>query len=499
MGSPIAADSSVLSAWGGRRHPANPGNDDTRRRCELGSSNVPAASQGSMRGDRHRQHQGHRYPKPPWHPEPALGRRPRRPRDLELLRRQRVSARGTVDEVDMVALETDGTMQVMIAAGCRCSPKRAMFAVRAALRRLSIRSATRGRAVERHAQIVVELAEVRILHDLAAITGRVEIANANSELHDDVGDQCADEYLQSAKEERLADLARGGASRSTPGVASSRRALRRAPVSPLPGWPRDRPAVLDQGAERGITGVTGATTSERIRPCAAGMSSQRQVRPLKSGRVPAAAGGTANRPSFIAASAQASPPPENIANDTFFDGPNRATRTSSPRSRTTDRNECGAHLQAQIVPRPGGGCRECGACTPASWLEMAKLAPSPPKTNGNCALQRVGDRGDDRCPGGVHRLVAARGDGLVRAHDVGQAHQPIVGQRPILPRIHDVRESFEDRHADRRIQRRSSNRQRGERGKPAATPHAGAGGGHGVRPSDPRSIITQVSSRRTAA
>jgi len=46
---------------------------------------------------------------------------------------------------------------------------------------------------------------------------------------------------------------------------------------------------------------------------AAGISSNRQDSPERSGCVPGGAAGTANSPRFIAASAQESPLPENIA------------------------------------------------------------------------------------------------------------------------------------------------------------------------------------------
>jgi len=57
----------------------------------------------------------------------------------------------------------------------------------------------------------------------------------------------------------------------------------------------------------------GITSTDRINPREAGITSKRQDRPDRSGCVPAGASLTANSPCFIAASAQASPPPENIA------------------------------------------------------------------------------------------------------------------------------------------------------------------------------------------
>jgi len=57
----------------------------------------------------------------------------------------------------------------------------------------------------------------------------------------------------------------------------------------------------------------GTTSTDRIRPRTEGISSNRQDSPERSGWVPGAAFGTENSPRFIAASAQPSPPPENIA------------------------------------------------------------------------------------------------------------------------------------------------------------------------------------------
>src|SRR5437868_8949652 len=57
----------------------------------------------------------------------------------------------------------------------------------------------------------------------------------------------------------------------------------------------------------------GITNNDRITPRRAGISEKRHDRPARSGIAPAGAGVTANSPRFMAASAQASPPPENMA------------------------------------------------------------------------------------------------------------------------------------------------------------------------------------------
>ena len=178
-------------------------------------------------------------------------------------------------------------------------------------------------------------------------------------------------------------------------------------------WTRTRNA--------GSPWVTGATTSDRIRPCVAGMSSQRQDRPLRSGRVPGAAGGTAKRPSFMAASAHARPPPENIAKETFFEDPKRATCTSRACSRTTDTGTSAARSSRPRSSRVQDAVAASAArATSASRLETAKLAPSPPKTNGNLRPSSAFEMAAmTDCACGIHRLVAARPDRLGRAHDIG--------------------------------------------------------------------------------
>ena len=78
----------------------------------------------------------------------------------------------------------------------------------------------------------------------------------------------------------------------------------------------------------------------------------------------------------------------------------------------------------------------------------AKLAPSPPNTNGKFAVvERVGDRDDHGGAGHVHRLVAVLGDRLGRLHHVGHADHPVVRQRLEQRRVHDLGEVAEDRQA----------------------------------------------------
>ncbi len=115
-----------------------------------------------------------------------------------------------------------------------------------------------------------------------------------------------------------------GGGQPTPGAPSG---TGRA-TSGLDSSSRSKPSTRVRNA--GSPCVTGATTSDRIRPRVAGMSFQRQERPVRSGRVPSGAAGTAYAPAFIARSAQARPPPKNIAKETFGDGAKRATLTFSP-------------------------------------------------------------------------------------------------------------------------------------------------------------------------
>ena len=57
----------------------------------------------------------------------------------------------------------------------------------------------------------------------------------------------------------------------------------------------------------------GTAMSDRITPRSAGISAKRHDSPLRSARVPCGAGSIVKAPAFICRSAQASPPPENIA------------------------------------------------------------------------------------------------------------------------------------------------------------------------------------------
>src|SRR6478752_5539692 len=114
------------------------------------------------------------------------------------------------------------------------------------------------------------------------------------------------------------------------------------------------------------------------------MSFQRQDRPVRSGRSPGGAACRVKRPAFIARSAQARPPPENIAYDTCFDGPKRATLAVKPCSLTAATGtravrsvrSSSSRAHAAVAARTAEAVERSHAGT-------AKLAPSPPKTNGN--------------------------------------------------------------------------------------------------------------------
>ncbi len=66
----------------------------------------------------------------------------------------------------------------------------------------------RGRAVKRHAQVVVELAEVRVLDHFAPVGRRIEAADTNAESHDQVGDQRAYADSKPSHEKALAAFTR---------------------------------------------------------------------------------------------------------------------------------------------------------------------------------------------------------------------------------------------------------------------------------------------------
>ena len=127
----------------------------------------------------------------------------------------------------------------------------------------------------------------------------------------------------------------------------------------------------------------GSTSTERICPYCVGNCSKRQDRPDRSGRAPAGARGTLISSRFIAASAHATPPPENIAMLILSETAYRPTRTSWPfrRISPTDTiptlNVRSRSSRTQVAV----SARACRAI-PASAGETAKLAPSPPNTKG---------------------------------------------------------------------------------------------------------------------
>ena len=85
----------------------------------------------------------------------------------------------------------------------------------------------------------------------------------------------------------------------------------------LPGSPHADLGEAARLAERldgaGFAVAVGCTTSDTIWPCFAGLLDHRQDKPVRSGCAPGTASGTVYCPDFICVSAQASPPPENIA------------------------------------------------------------------------------------------------------------------------------------------------------------------------------------------
>ncbi len=74
----------------------------------------------------------------------------------------------------------------------------------------------------------------------------------------------------------------------------------------------------------------------------------------------------------------------NIANETFFDGPNRATSTLWPAAFTADTGTSAARRSSPRSSRVHAAVAASAArARSASCAETAKLAPSPPNTNGN--------------------------------------------------------------------------------------------------------------------
>ena len=97
--------------------------------------------------------------------------------------------------------------------------------------------------------------------------------------------------------------------------------------------------------------------------------------------------------------------------------------------------------RGRIPPSPPSASDAAAASAPTT----AKLAPSPPNTNGNGRrAERIGDRRDHAGADHVDRLVAPLRDRLGRADDVGEADDPIVRQRAIASGLHRVGEIVED-------------------------------------------------------
>ncbi len=170
-----------------------------------------------------------------------------------------------------------------------------------------------GRAVDDHAQPVVIFAEIGILDHLLQIGRRHETADANAGPHDQKIEQRLGQHPRAAKPPGAGMVCASSATpcggqriagpvgrHRTSGVGALLRPASRSPRSARER-PRDRRrARQDQHRDR-------------MSPRAARNSWNRHDRPVRSGQVPGGAGAMAKSPRLIAASAQARPPPENIA------------------------------------------------------------------------------------------------------------------------------------------------------------------------------------------
>ena len=79
----------------------------------------------------------------------------------------------------------DGVKQVIIALSWRCSPNRTVPAAAAVSEKLFDLVGESGCAVDHHAQRVVELAEVGVLHQLPGVFLRLEATDLDVEPHDE--------------------------------------------------------------------------------------------------------------------------------------------------------------------------------------------------------------------------------------------------------------------------------------------------------------------------
>jgi len=68
--------------------------------------------------------------------------------------------------------------------------------------------------------------------------------------------------------------------------------------------------------------------------------------------------------------------------------------------------------------------------------------------------ERIRHRGDHRGAGHVDRLVALLGDRLGRLHDIGDADRPVVRQRHVHRRVHQLAEIAKHRHVG--VERRAA-------------------------------------------
>ncbi len=200
---------------------------------------------------------------------------------------------------------------------------------------------------------------------------------------------------------------------------------------------------------RGSAPLAGTTSTERMRPRAEGISSNRHDRPDKSGCSP---GGAAGDREFAALHRRVRPA-ETAAGKHRIGQIGRRPETRDAdvealRAHGFHRHQRHPHRKIEVFPDPGRGRRQrLARAAEIGGRHRKARAIAAEHERKLASIQRIGDGGDDSGARHVDRLVALVGDRLGRFHDIGDADGPIVRQRRIQRRIHQAGEAAKDRNA----------------------------------------------------
>src|SRR3954466_15223190 len=103
------------------------------------------------------------------------------PGSLQAARRKRITTRGAIDEVNVIAFGDRGHDAGHDSRRLAMDSESHDALVLGLEQALLDLVGKRGRAIERHAQVVVVLAEIRVLDHVLPINGRIEPAEADAE------------------------------------------------------------------------------------------------------------------------------------------------------------------------------------------------------------------------------------------------------------------------------------------------------------------------------